>query len=300
MQKITIVLAVGLLAVGACKKEEPASGSGGDKPGVAAPSGGIEVISNGAEPRKQLRYKVAKGTKTPVEFAMDIDMDAGMTMNMPTLAMMMDIGVDEVASNGDMKLRTTVNSVTARDRPGASVKASMLNGQMDMMNGLAMTAMLSPDGSLKDTKVEPGKNLPASMQSQMSSMTQNLEQVAMPLPPGPVGVGAKWKAKKTIEQNGMKMTTLNTVEITALDGDKMTFKSTSEIGGPDQTVHQNGMSIDMKNIEGGGTGQGTIDLTKLVMSGEFDVHFKAKMNAGGQNANMSMGMKLVLTPKAEK
>ena len=85
MQKITIVLAVGLLAVGACKKEEPASGSGGDKPGVAAPSGGIEVISNGAEPRKQLRYKVAKGTKTPVEFAMDIDMEAGMTMNMPTL-----------------------------------------------------------------------------------------------------------------------------------------------------------------------------------------------------------------------
>ena len=300
MQKITIVLAVGLLAVGACKKEEPASGSGGDKSGAAAPSGGIEVIANGAEPRKQLRYKVAKGTKTPVEFAMDIDMDAGMTMNMPTLAMMMDIGVDEVASNGDMKLRTTVNSVTARDRAGASLKASMRNGQLDMMNGLAMTAMLSPDGSLKDTKVEPGKNLPASMQSQMSSMTSNLEQVAMPLPPGPVGVGAKWKAKKTIEQNGMKMTTLNTVEITALDGDKMTFKSTSEISGPDQTVHQNGMSIDMKNIEGGGTGQGTIDLTKLVMSGAFNVHFKAKMNAQGENANMSMGMKLVLTPKAEK
>ena len=298
MQKITIVLAVGLLAVGACKKEEPASGSGGDKTGVAAPAGGIEVISNGAEPRKQLRYKVAKGTKTPVEFAMDIDMDAGMAMNMPTLAMMMDIGVDDVSGNGDMKLRTTVNSVTARDRAGASVKASMLNGQLDMMNGLAMTATLSPDGSLKDTKVEPGKNLPASMQSQMSSMTQNLEQVAMPLPPGAVGVGAKWKAKKTIEQNGMKMTTLNTVEITALDGDKMTFKSTSEIGGPDQTVHQNGMSIDMKNIEGGGTGSGTIDLTKLVMSGEFNVHFKAKMKAGEQNANMAMGMKLVLTPKS--
>src|SRR5262245_15541728 len=102
MQKITIVLAVGLLAVAACKKEEPASGGdkGGDKSGVAAPSGGIEVISTGAEPRKQLRYKVAKGTKTPVEFAMDIDMDAGMTMNMPTLAMMMDIGVDEVSGNG--------------------------------------------------------------------------------------------------------------------------------------------------------------------------------------------------------
>lgn len=297
MKKITLVLAVGLLAVGACKKEEPASKSGDDKAGVAAP-GGIEVISTGAEPKKQLRYKVAKGTKTPVEFAMDIDMDAGMTMNMPTLAMMMDIGVDDVAGNGDMKLRTTVNSVTARDRAGSSIKASMLNGQLDMMNGLAMTATLSPDGSLKDTKVEPGKNLPASMQSQMSSMTQNLEQVAMPLPPGPVGVGAKWKAKKTIEQNGMKMTTLNTVECTALDGDKMTFKSTSEITGPDQTVHQNGMSIDMKNIEGGGTGQGTIDLTKLVMSGEFNVHFKAKMNASGQSANMSMNMKLVLTPKS--
>jgi hypothetical protein len=294
MTKITAVMAIAF-AVGACSKEDKSNGPGNTKATVTA--GGLEMLSEGAEPKKALRYKVPKGSKTPVEFAMDMDIDAGMQMSMPTLVMLMDIGVDEVAADGKMKLRSTVTNVTARDRPGASVKASTINGQLDMLNGLAMTATLAPDGTIKDANMEGGKTLPEAMKTQMGSMSQNLEQVAIPLPTVPIGVGAKWKAAKTIEQNGMKMTTVNTVEITALDGDKMSFKTTSDITGPDQSIHQGGTTVDMEDIAGGGTGKGTIDLGKLVMNADIDIHYSAKMKAQGESAPLTMKMKMVLTPK---
>ncbi len=296
MIKIAAVVAGMALVAGACNKEDKSSAAGSGAKTLTTQNG-LEVLSAGAEPKKLLRYTVTKGTKTPVEFAMDIDMEAGMAMSMPTLVMMMDIGVDDIAADGKMKLRSTVTNVGVRDRPGSTIKASMLAGQLEMLNGISMTASLSPDGAIKDATMEGGKSLPEAMKAQMGSMSQNLEQVAMPLPTVPVGVGAKWKAAKTIEQNGMKMTTINTVEVTAIDGDKMTFKSTSDITGPNQSIHQGGMTVDMEDIAGGGSGKGTIDLAKLVMSADIDIHFNAKMKAEGQSGPLSMKMKMVLTPK---
>ena len=40
------------------------------------------------------------------------------------------------------------------------------------------------------------------LQAQITSLQQNLEQLAMPLPDQPIGPGAKWKYRKTIDVNG--------------------------------------------------------------------------------------------------
>src|ERR1700689_3863635 len=102
MKCVPIVLAIALFG---CKHA--------DRPIVQPP--GLEIVSPGAEPKRLLRYAIAKGTKTPFELA-----------------------VEDVLPDGTMKIRTTVVEVTARDRAESHVTAAALAAQTDQLKGLAI------------------------------------------------------------------------------------------------------------------------------------------------------------------
>jgi hypothetical protein len=285
----------------ACNKESPrsheeaeASGSGS---AVKTVKDGLEVVDLGAPPRKLLRYAVAKNTHSPIEIAMDMDLDAGIKNVAPTLVMLMDIGVDDVTADGKMKLRTSINDVSARDRPGAA-SAAMLKGQLDLMTGTTMTATLGPDGTLKDAAFESSKKMPEAMRDQLAGVTGNLERIALPLPDVAVGVGAKWRATKSVAQNGMNITTVTTFQLTKIDGNVFTYKTTVSITGPDQQVTMGGITTQVSGIAGSGSGEGSVDLAKLAMSGTQDVHFAASMAAGDEKTELKTSMKVVMTPKS--
>jgi hypothetical protein len=298
MKPISLVLTAVLVM--ACNKE-PAHSQEAEAAGSAAAArtikDGIEILAEGAQPRKLLRYAVAKNTHSPIEIAMDMDLDAGIKNIAPTLVMVMDIGVDDVTPDGKMKLHTSINDVSARDRPGAA-SAAMLKGQLDLMTGTTMTATLGPDGSLKDAAFESSKKMPEAMRDQLAGVTGNLDRIALPLPSVPVGVGAKWRASKSVAQSGMNVTTVTTFEVTKIDGDVFSYKTTVSITGPDQQVTMGGMTTQVSGIAGSGTGEGTVDLGKLAMSGTQDVHFAASMAAGDDKTELKTSMKVVMTPKS--
>jgi len=302
MRSISLAVMSLALVVAGCSKEPSRTTEAPDVSGSAAGTAGtvkdgLEVLSEGTAPKRLLRYAVPKGTHTPIEMALDVDIDAGIKQNAPTMVIGMDISVDDVTSDGKMTLRSEITGVTARDRPGA-ISAAMLKGSLDLMTGTKMTAIVGPDGSFHDASLEVGPKTPPAMKEQLSSMTGNLERVAMQLPKVPVGVGAKWRATKQLEQNGMNMTTTTTFEITAIDGDKISYKSTVAVTGPDQTISTGGISAKISSITGGGGGSGTIDLAKLALTGTHEVSFGATMAAGGETTPLKTQMKLVLSPKS--
>ena len=295
MKPISLVLTAALVM--ACNKEPPRSQEAAGSATTKTVKDGIEILVEGAQPRKLLRYAVAKNTHSPIEIAMDMDLDAGIKNIAPTLVMVMDIGVDDVTPDGKMKLRTSINDVSARDRPGAA-SAAMLKGQLEMMTGTTMTATLGPDGSLKDAAFESSKKMPEAMREQLAGVTGNLDRIALPLPSVPVGVGAKWRASKSVAQNGMNVTTVTTFEVTKIDGNVFSYKTTVSITGPDQQVTMGGMTTQVSGIAGSGTGEGTVDLAKLAMSGTQDVQFAASMAAGDDKTELKTSMKVVMTPKS--
>ncbi|HEV7557527.1 MAG TPA: DUF6263 family protein [Kofleriaceae bacterium] len=295
MKAISLAL-LAVLAL-ACNKEPSRSQEAAGSAATKTVKDGLEIISEGAQPRKLLRYAVAKGTHSPIEVAMDMDLDAGIKNVAPTLVMVMDIGVDDVTSDGKMKLRTSINDVSARDRPGAA-SAAMLKGQLDLMTGTTMTATLGPDGSFKDSAFESSKKMPDAMKEQLAGMTGNIERIAMPLPAVPVGVGAKWRATKSVAQNGMNVTTVTTFELTKIDGDVFAYKTTVTITGPDQAVTMGGMTTQVTGITGSGSGEGTMNLAKLAMTSTQDVHFAATMAAGDDKTELKTSLKVVMTPKS--
>jgi hypothetical protein len=260
----------------------------------------VTLVSPGVPPLRQLRYALPKGMTVPFEIAMDVSLvTGGLGGVMPTFVFDLDLTVENVLPDGRMQLRTTITDASARDRPDEKVDAKAVASRVAMIKGLAITATLTPDGKLVDAKVDtdaPTK-LSEANAAQASSLTQSFEHIAMPLPTVPVGVGATWTTSRELEQNGMKTTTLNTVELTAIAGDKLTFRLVTEIRGPVQTVTQQNIAIDVTELSGSGSGSGTLDLAHFVMTGTLDAKLHADMTAQGQKSTLDLEMKTTITPR---
>lgn len=290
-----IAIAVAMLAVGCSKSEPPAP-----TPAPAPPAGdGVELVSAGSGTPRVLRYDLAKGTKSTLELAMDLEVDAGgRDTRMPTLVMTVEVETLDKLADGTMLIRNTILSATARDVPGSPIPAATMNQATSALPGTAFAAKLAPEGRIYDVQIDRTRPVPAALETQVAQLGKNFEQVAMQLPAAALGVGAKWTARKTIEQEGMKMTAVTTTEVTALDGPRVTYTSTTTLSAPAQTLEQQGMKVEIKDIGGGGTSKGTIDLSRMTMDGEVKLEFRGTMTAQGTTAAMKMAMAMTTRPVA--
>jgi hypothetical protein len=283
-----IVIVVALLALAGCKNErsQPDPAPTGDPDTV-------ELLTPGSEPTRLLRYRLAKGSTSGLEYTMEVDLDGGgRGGKMPGLLMSLTIYVEDVLADGSAKVKTTVDKARVLEREGATIPVVAVANMTQMLTGLSYTATLTPDGTLRDVKIVSSQA--QTMAKELGQTLQGLEQVAMAMPRVPVGVGAKWSSRKQTTQNGVAMTTVTTFEITALDGDTVSFASTSTISAPDQTIQEAGVSATIKDIGGGGTSKGTVDLSKMTMTGEFSQEFRGTMVAQGSAASLRVAMKMTM------
>jgi hypothetical protein len=88
----------------------------------------------------------------------------------------------------------------------------------------------------------------------------------------------------------LDLVTVSTVTITALDGDRVAFTSRSTVTTPDQTLDQQGVAMSIKNFGGGGSGAGTIDLSRMTMTGELRSEFRGTLTAQGQTSELKLAM----------
>jgi len=287
--KSSLAVVVALVAgVAACSKSrDPAPTA---EPAVTPD---VVLVSPGLEPRRVLRYHLVKGTTSTLELAMDLDLDAGGSGGkLPTLVMNLKITVEDVTPDGDARLETTVTGAQVRERDGSVVPVSAVAQMTDMLRGVTYSATLSPDGLLRDAKLTSAT--PAGMDKQIAQLTQGIEQVAIRMPSSPIGVGAKWTSRKTGKRNDLELTTMTTIELTQIEGDRVTFESSSAITAPDQTVQERGLTASIKDVGGGGHGKGTVDLSRMTMHGEVTAEFHGTMESQGKTAPLKMAMTLTM------
>jgi hypothetical protein len=260
----------------------------------------LQIVSAGSEPRRELQYHAVKGTRQQLEIAVDVDVTAGeMGGPMPTIVMTLAIEAQEVVPTG-VTLRSTVVDATARDRDETRVQPEALSGPLELLKGIVLTTTMTSNGRLFGTKLDTGKKqIPDSAKSQLAALTASFDQLMMPLPDEPVGVGAVWRNSKPLEQNGVKMIAVNSIALTAIDGDKLSFEIDTQVHGDDQTLQQGDLSVEMKDVTGTGHGKGSIDLKSLALTSELATEFRSTMQATGEAAPTPMKMVIVthVTPK---
>ena len=273
----------------------------GNQPAEPPPAkpGQFELVTAGAAPLRQLRYRPIKGATSRFEMSMNFDLESGGAVHtMPTLTLDLELAVVDVASDGSAKLRTTIKHASATDRvANAPVSAAQMNEGLRKFDNVVITSTLSPQGRQRDSKVAAGQDLSPVLMQQITTMTQGLEQLAMPMPDQPVGIGAKWRSIKKLAQNGIDMTSTTTIDITAIEGDQVSFASTTQLAGPDQTLKQDNRSVMIAKVGGTGGGTGTIDLARLAMSGELRAEFKSEATSDGKTAPLRFAMGMTVKPK---
>lgn len=260
----------------------------------------LQIVSAGNEPRRVLRYQLTKGTTQKLELAVDVNVTANdMGGAMPTMVMTLAVTVEDVLPFG-ARLRATVIDATARDRDDTRVDPDVLTGPLALMKGLAITATLTPSGRVVNSKLELGdKQMTGAAKAQLAALGSSFDQLLMPLPDRAVGVGAVWRTSRAIEQSGMKLTAVNAIELTAIEGDKLSFAIDTQIHGDDQTVKQDDLSVEIKDIVGTGKGTGTIDLETLAITNELTSQLRSAMQATGEPdaTKMTMAIDTRVTPR---
>ncbi|MBL0212654.1 MAG: hypothetical protein IPQ07_02090 [Myxococcales bacterium] len=278
-----------------------AAGCGGSKdaPPPAPPIDGLTVIDAGLAPRTQLRYQIAKGTRTPLEVTGDMVLgDGASAAPWPTIVTGTEIVAEEVSPDGAMHVRYTVLSATAHDRPNQLVTAEQMTAPLQLLVGTSIRGTLSPSGVLAGVTVDTGgKQLPPALEAQVSSLTRAFERLVMPLPGEPVGVGALWTFRQPLDQTGMHLLAATTIKVTAISGTTFAIALTSEVSGPDQTVTEGGSKVALKNIGGKMRGTGTIDLARLTLAGELVADLHMDLTSDGQSDRTTMTTTLRLAPK---
>jgi hypothetical protein len=287
---IAVALAIGCSSSSSSEAPAPTTGSAAAK---EAPRDGLQLLSAG-DPKtaRALRYHLVKGTQSFVELEMAIE--AGRPT--PRMKQKLEIDVEDVASDGSARVRTTIVEARILVDNDQAGQAPMFAEMARTISGLGFTAKLMPNGKLVESKLVNADQLPPPVRDQVGQLTQGIEQVAMPLPEQPVGLGAKWSTRRPIKQVGIEMVSVTTTEITAIDNDTISFKSTSTVTGADQATKLQGVAIEVKDIGGGGVASGTVDLTRMTMTGSFELEFRGSMTAMGQTTPMKTKMTLAMKP----
>jgi hypothetical protein len=292
MHRVTFIAC--LCAVSACS-EKP-------KPPPPPPTDGIELVQPGAEPRRPLRYKLTAPSETALDYALDfdaktIDFDA----KLPRLTLALDLAVTAQLPDGTAKLKLTVVRASGTSRVDGDARAvELMNQQSKLLPGMVVTFELTPAGIVRESKLEAtGRDLSGPMQEQTATLLQASERLAMALPDKPVGVGAVWKHRRTIEQNQLTLVTVTVIEVIAIDGDVITFKSTTEMTGPDQTLAQGSATAQVTSIRGTGSQSGSFDLAKAIVLGEARASLGFEMIADGAPRPTKMDVTTRITPRVD-
>lgn len=266
----------------------------------APPPTDLVMEKLGTAPLRAIRYAVAKGTHTRLELATDWKVTAGEIGNvMPTIVTTFAVDCEDVAADGSMKLRAKVIDATARERADSAVAPASLATVLEPLEGSTIELTLAPDGRVSPAVFDAAAGSAsgagsAALTEQLQALAASFQQLAMPLPTAPIGVGAEWRTSRKIEQNGMHLTSVTTLDVTSLAATTVGFTLSSEIHGADQTLTQAGVTVELSDVAGTATGKGTIDLAKGVTTGELHFDLRSNMTAAGSSTPMRAHTDIVI------
>jgi Family of unknown function (DUF6263) len=277
------------------------SGSAAGSAAATAPTDkpGVKVLDQGSEPRVKLTYKIPQGTKQAFEMSVDMGMDMGAMggkMKVPSMNMQADVEFPEVAADGGMKYKLVTHDLKFVDTPGARVSASMLNAKLAGMGDMEATGTLAPSGKVSDFNIEM-KNAPPQIKQMMGNLKQSYDQMVTQLPDEPIGKGGRWQVVATMDQNGVKATQTAVFEVEDISDSVVKLKSTVTVAAPAQTINSGGMSVQLKRMTGTGSGNITLDLTKLIGASDMTLHIDEDLEAMGKSMSMAMDMTMKWAPK---
>ena len=264
----------------------------------------VTLLSNGAEPRVPLRYKLKSGDKSQMAMtmAMGTTVTMGgaqmMAMDLPTMKMGIDVSVASVAANGDAASEIVFTSMTAEAVPGADpAMAQMLQGATGAIVGAKGTSIISDRGISREEKFSNPSADPALAQA-LSQVSNALLSMTMSFPAEPVGVGGRWEVRQAISSSGITVYQKTTAELVSVTASEVVLKVTQEQTAPPQSIDNpalGGMKVTIDSYKGSGTGTTTVRFASPVPTSEINSTATMTMSMDGGPGQLGTDIRIKTT-----
>lgn len=294
----------------------PAGCSGGDHSApttTAAPTTttlvpAVEVLDAGAAPRAVRRFRFTAGTTAHLEVTtdLDVDQDAGADAEAPTLdgpavtqAISLEIG--RVAADGASAELTVELGEVSIDREGTDLTDAEvvdLVAELSALRGLRATARMNDRGAVEAFAYEPPEGATARALTALDGVADQVASLTVPLPEAAIGVGARWQATTAAAIGGLRASARTTYELTAIDGDVLTYRATvvDTIAPQDLPADQlpGGTTARLTAADVEGTTTGTTDLAGLAATAEGSIAGTQELEVRGPEGTTSVTQRLQL------
>jgi hypothetical protein len=226
---------------------------------------------------------------------MSVDMGMAPPMKVPEITMTMNLAVKNVSSSGDISYEMTMTDASLADDPAAMpMMVEPMKKALAGLKGLTGKGTVSSRGVSGSVELSIPPGADAQSRQFMDQMKDSFGELGVAFPEEAVGVGGKWEVRQTLERQGMKVDQTNSYELKSINGDQITVSATLLQHAANQKIENPsmpGFKMDLELMEGKGSGQSTLGLTKpLPQQGTASMHTETSMSLdmGGQKQAMKM------------
>lgn len=260
---------------------------------LAAAPATVEVITLGAEPRRELKFRpAANSTQTMVMtmgMTMDIkvDNDAMPKTPIPKMVIKIDLNVQKVDPAGDIYYSFAygdIKVVAEKDTPPAMLAA--MQKSLKSLAGIRGNLVVNSSGLMKSKNFVLPKTIEPTMRDTFEQFTKSLDQVSTQLPTGMLGVGGRWRVNNAIESGGIKFNQSALYEIVEINDTEMTVQAKVTQSAPPQ---------DIKLPKAGKGAQAKLTTLDSVGEGQYRIKFDSMLPISGKlllNTNSKMSIKV--------
>lgn len=275
-------------------------------PAVELPGPDIKVLEAGAEPREPLRLALKPGqTQTMVMtmkmgMAMEIGPQKAPPTSIPPMQMTMNLNVKEITPEGDIRTDFVLESIEVLPDPTAMpVVVDAMKTMLQSMSKISGSQVITPRGIGKSAQFNMPPDINPQIQQTIDGMQRQINQLAVPFPEEPVGVGARWTVTQHLEQQGMRLDQVATWELVKREGTTITLANSLIQSAAPQPMNAPGLppgtSVMLEALESKGKGDVEADLTQLSPLKSkvgLEMHMRMLTTAVGINTPTKMDLTL--------
>lgn len=259
------ILMSALLVLASCKKD------GSSANGADANADPVLLLDAGAEPQAQLRYKIAEGTTTKSNMDFTIatlatTADAAALSVVPGVRLHIVSG-PAMATDRGVKFEVNIAKAEAAVPQGIDEKlAEELRQSAAILDDVGGTVEMNDRGislatELNDKAKSP--DLPLRLLMMIVNARTTLSRVV--LPAAPVGLGARWEARKELTLYGFKVQQVDSYTLVERVGDEIKLNVTVTQNALPQSVDfpEEGVSISVEQMVANARGEIILNLNAL-------------------------------------
>lgn len=255
-----------------------------------------ELLSPGTGPRRQLRFDL-KADEVTLEVTSDVDIrqegpGEPVLVDLPPIRQTIRITTTPRGqTEADLEIVFEKLTVT-RTATLTESERSALKKRIDDLTGTRATGRIDDHGRIDRLDFAAPPQIDDDMEAMLDEMASKLSTLVAPLPDEAVGVGARWRSTTKVEVSGTTVPITTVFEITSIDGDSISYTSTSEGRASDLSVPTADVATDtnLRIIEVRTTGQGTgtLSLTSLATTSDVRSESKQKTAAKGPKGTVTV------------